>query len=248
MLLDLLTTNTEVAAFLDVDGTLLDIAATPDAVVVPPRVPELLYRLWVHLDGALALISGRPLQDVDRLFAPYRFPAAGVHGCELREPTGCVLLPKLDLAAIGVLHEELAAFAFKSPGVLIEYKSYGAAVHCRLSPEAEPEVAACVQQALAKMGPGFVLQRGKSVYEVKPIGYSKGTAIRNLMEQRPFRQRHPLFIGDDLTDEAGFEAVNLSGGTSIRVGEGTTPTLARHTVATVAQVHELLAALLAAQH
>jgi trehalose 6-phosphate phosphatase len=246
MILDSLLRNRPLAVFLDVDGTLLEIAASPDMVVVPSYLPGLLNQLAGRLGGALALISGRPLQDLDRLFAPYRFPAAGVHGCELREPSGRVSLPNLDSAAIRALHQELASYTFKSPGVLIEYKPFGAAVHYRLNPAAEPEVAACVQGALSKMGPGFILQPGKSVYEVKPMGYSKGSAIRRLMSHEPFRERHPLFIGDDLTDETGFEAVNIAGGTSIRVGEPTPDTLAEHTVATVADVHELLAGLLEA--
>ena len=244
MLEDVLNqSKTAIAAFLDVDGTLLDIAATPDTVNVPPHVPELLYRLWLHLDGAVALVSGRSLEDVDRLFSPYRFPGVGTHGCEVRESSGCVAIGNVDPLAVHELHEEIGMFEFCAPGILVEYKPFGAAVHYRLSPEAEPEVATAVHSTLAKLGSSFSLQRGKYVYEIKPTGFSKGRAIRALMEQWPFQGRHPLFIGDDQTDESGFEAVNLAGGTSVRVGPSSEISLARHSVGTPAQVHALLAAL-----
>lgn len=240
-----MTTTSDIAVFLDVDGTLLEIAPTPTAVVVPAQVTELLYRLWVKLDGALALVSGRSLEEIDRLFSPYRFPGAGEHGCELREPSGCTVVPSLDPASVRTVHELISAFEFESPGVLVEYKPYGAAIHYRLSPEAEPEVATCVHTALAHTGSAFTLQRGKCVYEIKPAGFSKGHSIRALMEHRPFQGRHPLFIGDDVTDESGFEAVNMAGGTSIRVGAASAATLARYTLDSPAAVHELLAWLLA---
>ena len=232
------------AAFLDIDGTLLDIAPTPDSVIVPARLPELLYQLWMRFDGALALVSGRALDDIDRLFAPYRFPAAGGHGCEIREPNGCLLQPTLEATQVSALHEAISTYEFSSTGVLVEYKPFGVAIHYRLSPEAEPQVTACVQTALARLGTGFALQRGKCVQEIKPVGISKGSAIRHLMDRWPFRGRKPFFIGDDATDESGFEAVNLAGGTSIRVGDGTSGSLARYAVRTPAAVHELLEALI----
>jgi trehalose 6-phosphate phosphatase len=245
LMLEKLTKAQSAAAFLDIDGTLLDIAPTPDSVVMPARLPELLYELWMRLDGALALVSGRALDDIDRLFSPFRFPAAGGHGCEIREPNGCVLQPTLEATQVSALHEAISTYEFPSPGVLVEYKPFGVAIHYRLNPAAEPEVTACVEAALAKLGTGFALQRGKCVQEIKPVGISKGSAIRHLMDRWPFKERHPFFIGDDVTDESGFEVVNLAGGTSIRVGESTSGSLARYAVSTPAAVHALLEAIVA---
>jgi trehalose 6-phosphate phosphatase len=239
-----LLTATNIGAFLDVDGTLLEIAPTPDLVQVPPSLTELLYQLWVRLDGALALVSGRPLSELDRLFSPYRFPGAGEHGTEVREANGCVTTPAVDSEAVRALHEFVASYEFTKPGVLVENKPYGVAVHYRLSPDAELEVANCVQTALARAGSAFTLQRGKCVFEIKPAGFTKGRAIRTLMERWPFTGRHPLFIGDDATDESGFEAVNLAGGTSIRVGPPDQPTLATYRLESPAAVHRFLEELL----
>jgi trehalose 6-phosphate phosphatase len=239
MLTNLLASRPDLGLFLDVDGTLLEFAATPHAVDVPAHLIELLYRLSAQSDGAVALVSGRSLDDLDRLFAPHRFSGAGVHGCELRQPDGRLITPSVDGEAIKTLHEQVGDFDDEIPGVLIEYKPYGAAIHYRLCPEAEHSVLAYAQAVLARCATGFTLQRGKYVYEIKLAAYTKGSAIRALMELPPFRGRQAVFIGDDVTDEDGFEAVNLVGGISVRVGESR-PTLANHRLPNVAAVHRLL--------
>jgi trehalose 6-phosphate phosphatase len=231
------------ALFLDIDGTLLEIAATPSSVHVPQHLIELLYQVWVLMDGALALISGRELVDVDRLFAPYRFPGAGMHGCELRPYDRSAPLPRVDKTAIERLHEACARLTVHLPGALIEYKSCGVAIHYRLAPDMENSINDCAQTLLSDVGAGFHLLRGKHVCEIKPARYSKGTAILQLMTGVPFLGRRPIYIGDDVTDEDGFEAVNGLGGISIRVGyEGAS--LAQQRFGRPRDVHLLLAQLL----
>lgn len=240
---ELVLDRADLALFLDVDGTLLEIAETPDAVQVPPDLPDLLYRLCLRFDGALALVSGRDLRDLDTLFAPYRFAGAGVHGCERREASGCVYTPNVDPALMHSIFDELSELSRQHAGVLVEHKQYAVAVHYRLAPGAEPQVREAVQGLITRLGSDFVLQRGKCVYELKPAGYSKGSAVRVLSASAPFANRYPVFIGDDITDEDGFAAVNDAGGLSIRVGDDDRPSLAVSRVATVSDVHVLLQSL-----
>jgi trehalose 6-phosphate phosphatase len=230
----------ELALFLDVDGTLLEVAPTPDSVEVPLQLPKLLFQISQRLEGALALISGRQLHELDRLFAPHRFCGAGAHGCELRAPGVRAEAARVDPRRIAAIHEGCRVLASRCAGVLVEYKGFGAAIHYRLAPDAEPVVATHAMKLLEEVGEGFELQPGKCVYEIKPAGFTKGTAIRTLMSVAPFATRRPVFIGDDATDEHGFEAVNTLGGVSIKVGqEG--PTTALRRVASPSHVHRMLA-------
>jgi trehalose 6-phosphate phosphatase len=208
----------EIAVLLDVDGTLLDIAPTPDAVIVPASLRQTLSRLARETGGALALVSGRPLADIDRLFAPLRLPAIGGHGAEIR-PTGdgateAEHAPLLD----GGLRNRLAQLV-DAPGVLVEDKGYSLAVHYRLAPEQEGRVKEAVAaiQADWPAEPIEVLP-GKSVVEIKPAGLDKGAAIRELMQHKPFAGRRPLFVGDDTTDEAGFAVMPEFNGLGFSVG------------------------------
>lgn len=244
---ELVLDRPDLALFLDVDGTLLEIAETPDAVQVPAHLPDLLYRLCMRFDGALALVSGRDLRDLDTLFAPYRFVGAGVHGCERREANGCVYTPSVDPALMHSIFDELSTLSREHTGVLVENKQYAVAVHYRLALDAEPYVRDKVQALITRLGSEFVLQRGKCVYELKPAGYSKGSAVRVLLSSPPFAKRYPVFIGDDITDEDGFAAVNSVRGVSIRVGDDARPTLANHRLPSVDDVHSLLRSLDVAQ-
>lgn len=230
------------ALFLDVDGTLLEIAETPQSVHVPDGLRQLLFRLSVHFDGALALVSGRTLADLDHLLAPLRLCAAGVHGCELREASGCIVLPHVDPEILDPARRLLTQFVACHEGLLLEDKGYGLALHYRLAPEFAGQVERLVTSVCSALGDTFRVQAGKAVFEIRPAAWSKGISIRAFMDQPPFRGRLPVFIGDDVTDEDGFAVVNELGGISVRVGAADA-TVARHRIANVTLVLEWLASL-----
>lgn len=209
----------KIALFLDFDGTLADIAPVPDAVKVDPRMPPALARLREHLQGALALVSGRPIGFLDEQFAPLRFDAAGLHGSQIRladHVAEQVQAPD----AIREATRDLVHFANGNVGIIVEDKRLSVALHWRMAPHLEDEARALVQGLARRMGPSVRLQEGKAVAELVPAGASKGQAIAWLMQHQPFAGRLPVFIGDDVTDEAGFEVVNALGGLSIRIGVG----------------------------
>lgn len=212
------------ALFLDVDGTLLEIAESPDAVRVPVSLKELLARLVSHEAGAVALVSGRQLLKLDSLFAPLRFPAAGLHGLERRNAEGQIFrFSDASLAALPAFaraRAAMTAFAWHHPDLVFEDKGIALGLHYRRAPALEELVTQFVGSLLTDLGPAFHLQAGKCVLEIKPAAGSKRTAIEAFMEEAPFRGRRPVFIGDDVTDEDGFAAVNAFGGDSIRVGQG----------------------------
>ena len=218
------------ALFLDVDGCLLDLAGTPDAVIVPDGLRERLEALQVRLDGALALVSGRTIATLDALFAPSRFNAVGLHGVERRrgggEPAAEPASPGLD----GV-RKAATRLAAVYDGTVVEDKGRALALHWRRAPDAEPALLAFATHALEQL-PGYRLQHGKQVVELYPCGsgddaVNKGKAIAGLLASPPFRGRLPVFAGDDLTDESGFEVVNARNGLSVLVGDRA-PSAARH--------------------
>ncbi len=206
------------AVFLDVDGTLLDIADAPDRVHVHPRVLELLGALRAKTDGAVALVSGRSIADLDGLFEPLELTAAGLHGAERRDASGRLHLRPPD-PRLGDVREALSRWSQAHPGTLVEDKGGALALHYRLAPETQAAARVIVDRVLAGLGTDFVLQHGKCVLEVKPSGVSKATAIRKFMQEPPFVGRRPLFVGDDVTDEDGFEYVKRQGGVAVTVGE-----------------------------
>jgi trehalose 6-phosphate phosphatase len=230
------------ALFLDVDGTLLEIAATPSSVCVPDELKHLLMRLTLRLDGAVALVSGRDLDDLDELFMPLRMCAAGIHGCVLREASGCVVRPPINPGVLSLVRYEVAGFVRERPGLILEDKGYGFAVHYRLAPEHCDGVRELLLRLCARLGHAFRLQSGKSVLELRPSGYTKGTSIAQFMTQRPFSGRTPIFIGDDATDEDGFRTVNELGGISIKVGDAG-QTCAQHRLRDVNEVRQWLETL-----
>jgi trehalose 6-phosphate phosphatase len=206
------------AVFLDVDGTILEIAETPQDVHVPESLKILLNALCLRLDGALALISGRSIADLDRLFAPFRFCVAGVHGSEQREPTGCVIRGHIDASALDGARNELFRLVDAFPGLLLEDKQIALAMHFRRVPHLCSSVRERMTALAAELGPAFALQPGRCVFEIRPAAWTKATAIERFMEQPPFRGRAPIFLGDDVTDEDGFAWVNGKDGVSVRVG------------------------------
>lgn len=232
------------ALFLDVDGTLLEIAATPEAVQVSASLLQLLKDLEQRLGGALALVSGRSIHNLDELFAPLRLCASGIHGCERRNAHGELTRPAFDAHALNHARAELRALVAAHPGLLFEDKGFAVAVHYRLAPELAAQVLTAMQKTCEALGERFELQAGKRVFEIRPAGWSKGTAITEFMREAPFAGRTPVFAGDDLTDEHGFEVVNELGGLSIRVG-GPVQTRARLRIGSVSEMHAWLRELIA---
>jgi trehalose 6-phosphate phosphatase len=205
------------ALFLDIDGTLLDIAATPDSVIVPADLRADLGALHAAFGGAVALVSGRSIATIDRILAPLRLPVAGQHGAELRlEGTSTHMPAPPRLAA---MTEALEAFAVLHPGVLIEHKGNSVCIHYRLAPEVQDAAGALAHELVAAEG-GFELVPALMAFDIKPHAASKGRAVEWFLNQPPFRGRVPVFVGDDLTDEDAFAVVNARGGHSIRVGFG----------------------------
>ncbi len=207
------------ALFLDVDGTLLELAATPDRVRVPAALRNTLQLARQREHGALALLSGRSLAELDELFAPCRFVASGKHGLEVRLPSGEVVRPDVDQAVLDRARQWLGLLAKENRGLLFEDKGAALAMHFRLAPRMAPEVHSVMTELVEELGEHFVLRPGKFVLEIMPRGFSERSAIELLMQQREFAGRTPVFVGDDPADEVGFEAVNEMGGHTIRVGD-----------------------------
>jgi trehalose 6-phosphate phosphatase len=210
----------DIALFLDVDGTLLEIAREPGAVHVPERLCRRLEQLASATGGALALVSGRSLDQIDRLFAPLRLSAAGLHGLERRNLGRKLERATPDPTALERARRRLAAFAVATEGVMLEDKGLTLALHYRNAPAAADEAGRIAKAAVAESNGALVLLHGKMVYELKPPGFDKGRAIAAFMAEPPFAGRRPVFAGDDVTDEAGFVTINEIAGVAIRVGEG----------------------------
>ncbi|NDJ58033.1 trehalose-phosphatase [Enterobacteriaceae bacterium 4M9] len=209
------------AFFFDLDGTLADIKPQPEQVFIPQTVREHLQRLAEETDGAVALISGRSMAELDRLSAPLHLPLAGVHGAERRDINGKKHGVTLDPALEKTLRQRLEAGLAVLDGTRLEPKGMAFALHYRQAMQHEQAVLALGRSLVAEY-PQLALQPGKCVLEIKPQGISKGAAIAAFMQEAPFRGRTPVFLGDDLTDEAGFEVVNRLGGISIKIGKGET--------------------------
>jgi len=206
-----------IALLLDVDGTLIDIKRSPDEVHVSDELRDLLARLSGQLGGALALVSGRPIADLDRLFAPLMLPAIGGHGAETRPRAGELTRGVEPLP--GDLRRQLAGAAPPGSGVVVEDKGYSLALHYRNVPHHENELRNSIDAGRAAFpGEATEVQRGKFVLEVKRPGVSKGEAVRALMAKPPFAGRQPVFIGDDVTDETVFAILPELDGLGFSVG------------------------------
>lgn len=205
------------ALFLDVDGTLLAFADHPDKVTPDPSLLALLASVQQRLGGALALLSGRPVSQLQTMFAPLRLPMAGLHGAQLLTSADTETEPADTAAWLHTLHQRAMRLAHTLPGVLIENKGQALALHWRKAPDAGAAIIAFANTQLPQL-PGVRLQPGDHVIEFVGSGYDKGRALQQLMQHPPFQGRRPIFIGDDLTDEHGFHAAQQLGGVGVLVG------------------------------
>jgi trehalose 6-phosphate phosphatase len=225
------------AFFLDVDGTLLGFKDRPEDVVADAELLSLLRRLRQAAGDAVALVSGRMISDLDRIVAPLVLPIGGVHGAELRFADG--RREALDGEALSDVLDAAQAFVEARPGLRLEIKGGSTfAIHYRAAPDRKDEVASFLDEAIANRD--LMVQHGKMVAEIKSSRCHKGLAIATLMETKPFAGRVPLFIGDDLTDEHGFQSVVALGGVAIKVGDASERTIAPHHLADVTAVRGIL--------
>lgn len=208
------------AYFLDVDGTLIDIADTPDAVHVDTALLELIARLHRASGGAVALVSGRALSFLEQRLGTLRLPLAGQHGLERRDAAGRLWIHAAPPEAKCAIKEALAPVLARHPGLLIEDKGLTLALHYRLAPHLAAYAQRLMERLADTAGVGLEVQRGKRVVEIKPSGIDKGTAVSEYLAESPFKGRPAVFIGDDLNDEHGFAEVNKLDGVSIKVGRG----------------------------
>ena len=212
--------NPDWAFFLDVDGTLLEIADQPSAVRVDLELLDLIGKLSRSSSGALALVSGRSISDLEDLLGVQHMPLAGQHGLERRDATGRLWIHAAPPAAKCSFKEALAPVLARHPGLLLEDKGLTLALHYRRAPHLAAYAHRLMDRLMREAGGELELQKGKRVIEIKPAGIDKGTAVAEYLTESPFRDRLPVFIGDDLNDEHGFAEVNRMGGISIKVGPG----------------------------
>ncbi len=226
------------ALFLDIDGTLAELANVPDAVRIDEELAGALPKLAQELSGALALVTGRAITSADKLFPTLKLPMAGQHGCERRDAAGTIHFHAPRKETYARLCKLLRGLAKRHPQLLIEDKGAAIALHYRAVPELASQLHETLMAELRLAGEGYLLQPGKMLLEVRPEGRDKGTAIDDFMAETPFAGRLPVFVGDDLTDEHGFATVERLGGWTIKVGTGRT--VARFRLADVAAVRRWL--------
>jgi trehalose 6-phosphate phosphatase len=229
-----------IALFLDVDGTLADLAPTPREARLAPELLPALAVLRDRLCGALAVISGRPVADLDRMLAPLAFDLAGLHGADIRIGGRAVTHSHPTQGLRRALRHVREQVMLRAPGLLIEDKGAAFALHWRLAPLFAAQAAALMAKALAIAGVGYRMQRGDCVAEIVPAAADKGQALRLMMAQPPFAGRMPVHCGDDLTDEAAFAACQDLGGTGVKIGLG--PSLATLRLESPAQLRSLILA------
>ena len=216
---DLPEPRTDWALFLDFDGSIVDIAPTPDAVVVPETLPSLLAALREALGGAVAIVTGRPIAQIDGFLGDAVPAVAGLHGLERRTADGATVPPPPPHAGLPGIRARLERFAAARQGVLVEDKGHSLALHYRLAPSLKNACLDALTTALGGDPSGWQVVEGKMVFEARPRGFTKGTAMEAFMGEAPFRGRTPVFCGDDITDEDGFAVVDAQGGVTVRVGE-----------------------------
>jgi trehalose-phosphatase len=229
------------AVFTDFDGTLVEIAETPDAVSVPDALPDQLERVMGDFGHAFAVITGREIADIDRFLSPLQLPVAGAHGAQRRRADGTLEMVDDALsAAADEIANDLQSLLQANPDLILEAKEGAVALHFRQAPELEQACYLAMREAVA-VHPDFTLVEGKMVIEARPVGFDKGSALRAFMQEEPFQGRVPVFIGDDVTDEDAFRVAQELGGIGIKLGPG--ETVARMRIADVASVHALLQGL-----
>ena len=231
------------ALFLDVDGTLLEIAARPQAVSVPDGLRQRLRALSLASGGGVALVSGRAINDLDALFAPLTLPSAGLHGFEHRSASGVYTRrPPPSTAALESARAAMLHLVRQHTGLLLEDKRFALALHYRDAPWLEDTVVTTMRDIAASVSDELELQRGKMVVELRPLAATKAKAVATFLDEAPFAGRTAIFIGDDLTDESAFELVNRRGGLSAVVNAAR-PSAARARLADVTAVRDWLAQL-----
>ena len=234
------------ALFLEVDGCLVEFQPVPELVKIPESVSDSLVEMQHILGGAVALVSGRTLEELDRLFAPLRLPSAGQYGMKRRSENGAVhdvLLPDAD--TVEFVRAQTLALAMRLPALHVEDKGYSIALHYRNAPYLARDVAMAAASIVAPLGGAYEVQPGALVQEIKPSTCSKGTAVRAFLSEAPFQSRVPVFIGDDFADESAFAAVNTLGGISVAVGVDR-HTQAEYAMSSPAEVRRWLVDVIAA--
>lgn len=226
--------DTGLAYFLDIDGTLVDLADTPAGVKLKPTLLELVDALYRSSGGAVALITGRSILDADRLFPGRQLPIAGQHGHERRTADGTISTHRVSSRALDPARQLLRSFGARHPALLVEDKGLTLALHYRQAPHLAGLSHRVMYRAQALLGDGYRVHYGKRIVELAPAGRDKGLAIRAFTREAPFAGKPPVFIGDDVTDEHGFAMVNRLCGESIKVGPG--PTVATWRLDSVAAV------------
>lgn len=227
------------AYFFDIDGTLVDLDDDPGGVRLDRDLRALIAALHDAVGGAVALISGRDIPDIDALMEGVRLPAAGQHGTERRDAAGRITHHAVRTAQLDWAHGQIAAAAAKHPDLVLQHKGLTLALHYRRAPQLGGYAHRLVRSLLPRVGKEYCIQRGKRIVELKPAGKDKGAAVLEFMAEAPFRGRTAVFLGDDLTDEYGFATVNRLKGHSIKVGPGRTS--ARFRLRNVAAVRAWLA-------
>lgn len=210
------------AYFLDMDGTLVPLTMSPDGVRVDRRLRRVIEDLHAFAGGAVALVTGRPIADVDRLFPGRALPAAGQHGLERRASSGRITRHAAPSRRLDEVRRRLGEAVTRHPGLLLEDKGLSLALHYRRVPRLAGYAHRLARAQAGRLGRGYGVRPGKRVIEIGPTGRDKGASILEFTRERPFRGRTPVFLGDDLTDELGFQMVNRLGGISIKVGPGRT--------------------------
>lgn len=210
------------AYFFDLDGTLLDFTDAPRTVRIDDALRAQIGTLYDKTGGAVALISGRALADIDRLLDGVRLPAAGQHGTERRDPGGRITHHDFPIDRLDWAHARLVEATAGRPGLVVEHKGLSLALHYRAAPRLAGYAHRLMRSLAPRLGAQFCIQPGKRIVELKPAGKDKGVALVEFMAEEPFRGRTPVFVGDDLTDEYAFRAVNRLAGYSIKVGPGRT--------------------------
>lgn len=236
---------TDTAFFFDFDGTLVELAPTPDSIHVPPSLLTLLDALQRRSHGAVAIVYGRGIDNIDTFLKMPGMPIAGLHGAERRDANGDTQRIGFNDERLLRIERELAAVVDRHPGMLLEIKGAAVALHYRNAPEREATARAATERLVADYADAYVLQPGKMVFEIKPKGVDKGRALAAFLDEPPFAGRVPVFAGDDLTDEKGFAVVNARVGLSIKIGAGETS--ARTRLDSVDALHEQIARWLGAE-
>ena len=232
----------DVALFLDFDGTLVDIAPSPNAVRVAPGLHELMAQVAWHLNGALAVITGRPIETIDKHLKGTVRAVAGIHGAERRTSLGHVIHAEIPASMLDGARETLSVFCRANPGVRAEDKGLSIALHFRAVPDLGPACRRIVDECAAASHGQLERLDGNMVVELKPINVKKAAAMSAYMNEPPFAGRRPVFVGDDLTDESAFVAVSQTNGYGVIVG-ARTPTAATTRLPTVAALHAWLTTL-----